>query len=444
MCSKAWLHLGKLLKGQATRAKLEEVGIPDTPEYIPFADDDQNELTFPDLDEEVMPEVGNEYVHALVMLPHGNQMMHNTVKACKWDLDGNPIGCRSDNPILDMYLYDIKFLDGEVMLLTTNAIAQAMYAWCIVDGNEYLLVESFVDVQKNPTVISLDEQRSVHNGQECMHHTTLGWHVCCQWKDGSISWEKLSDVKESHPLQIAEYDVSMGVDHEPGFNWWVPCMLKKRDAIIALGKKWSTKYLKQMHKFGIECPKTVEDAMELDKQNGITMWAVTMIVQMAFNPLENGTQLPNGYRFVQCHMIFDGNMEDFCWKAQLVAGGHMIDVLATVTYVSIVSRETVRMAPTLAVLNTLKVMAADTMNVYITVPIKERYGHYLVPSFKFGKDRGHEAIVVRAFHGLKSTGAAFRSHLADCMTQLRYECNKADPDLWMKVCTWETANGPKN
>ncbi len=30
------------------------------------------------------------------------------------------------------------------------------------------------------------------------------------------------------------------------------------------------------------------------------------------------------------------------------------------------------------------------------------------------------------------------SHLADCMRQHRYESNKADPDLWMKVCMQET------
>ncbi len=77
-----------------------------------------------------------------------------------------------------------------------------------------------------------------------------------------MSWEKLSDIKELHPLQIAEYAVAMGVDHEPGFIWWVPLTLKKRDVIITLVKKRSALYLKRTHKFGIECPETVEDALE--------------------------------------------------------------------------------------------------------------------------------------------------------------------------------------
>ncbi len=190
------------LGDKLTRAELEEVGIPDTPEHLPYVDEDQNKRTFPDLDEEVTPEAGDEYVHALVMLPCGSQMMSGTVRARKRDLDGNPIGCRSDNPILDTRLYDIEFPDGEVTPLTANAIAQAMYAQCDVDRNEYLLLDSFVDVQKDHTAISLDEQKSVHNRREYMRRTTLGWHVCCQWKDGSTSWEKLYDIKELHPYRL--------------------------------------------------------------------------------------------------------------------------------------------------------------------------------------------------------------------------------------------------
>ncbi len=74
-------------------------------------------------------------------------------------------------------------------------------------------------------------------------------------------------MKESHPLQMAEYTVSMGVDHEPGFNGWVLHAVRKRDSIIALVKKRSARYLRHTHKFGIECPKTIEDALDLVQHN---------------------------------------------------------------------------------------------------------------------------------------------------------------------------------
>ncbi len=89
------------LETKPTHAKLEQVGIPMTPEHLLYSNEDQNKMTFPDLDKEVMPEVSHEYVHALVMLLHGSQLMCSTVKAHKWDPDGNPIGRRLDNPILD-------------------------------------------------------------------------------------------------------------------------------------------------------------------------------------------------------------------------------------------------------------------------------------------------------------------------------------------------------
>ncbi len=93
---------------------------------------------------------------------------------------------------------------------------------------------------------------------------------------------------------------------------------------------------------------------------------------MAFDPLEDGTQPPNGYQFVRCYRIFDVKIEDFCRKALLVAGGHMMDVPPTVTYASVVSHESVQIALTMAVLNALKVNAADVMNAYITAPNKEK------------------------------------------------------------------------
>ncbi len=37
--------------------------IPDTLEYISYADEDQNETIFADLVEEITPEGGDEYVH---------------------------------------------------------------------------------------------------------------------------------------------------------------------------------------------------------------------------------------------------------------------------------------------------------------------------------------------------------------------------------------------
>ena len=40
--------------------------------------------------------------------------------------------------------------------------------------------------------------------------TTKGWDMLVRWKDGSQSWIPLKDVKESNPLETADYAISRG------------------------------------------------------------------------------------------------------------------------------------------------------------------------------------------------------------------------------------------
>jgi hypothetical protein len=100
----------------------------------------------------------------------------------------------------------------------------------------------------------------------------------------------------------------MGIDHKPVFNWWVPHVPKKRDRIISAVAKCSTCYLKWTHNFGIEIPRTVKEALELDRQNGNTFWADAIAkkmteVQKAFKILPDGKTAPVGYQKIPCHMI---------------------------------------------------------------------------------------------------------------------------------------------
>jgi hypothetical protein len=96
-----------------------------------------------------------------------------------------------------------------------------------------------------------------------MRRNTVGWHLCVQWFDGSTSWQSLKDLRETYPLQVAEYAVAQGIENEPEFNWWVLFVLKKRERIIKSVKGREAKYLKRCIKFGIEVPRSVSEALEL-------------------------------------------------------------------------------------------------------------------------------------------------------------------------------------
>ena len=170
----------------------------------------------------------------------------------------------------------------------------------------------------------------------------------------------MTELKKSHPVQTAEFAVTQEIDHEPAFNWWVKHVLKKRDRIVASIKKWQTRYIKKNHKFGMELPKNMEQALAPDAKNGNTLLADAVSkemekVRVAFEVLPDRKPVPIGSQFVQCHVVFDNKMDDFRCKARLVAVGSIPKAPATITYASIVSTDTVRIAFMVAALNDLEV-----------------------------------------------------------------------------------------
>ena len=131
-------------------------------------------------------------------------------------------------------------------------------------------------------------------------------------------------------MQTAEYAATNDIDTEPAFNYWVTHTLKKRDSIISLVKKRQTGYLKKTHKFGIEMPKTVKEAAELDAKNGDTNWMDAISkemtnVRVSFDVMKDRDSAPIGHKQINCHLIYDVKMDYFRRKARLVAGGNMTE-----------------------------------------------------------------------------------------------------------------------
>ena len=163
-------------------------------------------------------------------------------------------------------------------------------------------------------------------------------------------------------------------------------------------------------------------------------------VRIAFEVHEGKVEDLVGYQKVRCHVIWDIKLgENFRRKARLVAGGHTTDTPSSLTYSSVVSRDSVRIALTVAALNGLDVLGCDIQNAYISAPCREKI--YIITGPEFGSDAGKVMIVVRALYGLKSSGASFRSMLANTLWNLSYRPTYADPDVWLKPAT--KANGFK-
>ncbi|KAL7474777.1 hypothetical protein ACHAW6_000733 [Cyclotella cf. meneghiniana] len=138
----------------------------------------------------------------------------------KHDLNGVPVGTAHKQPAMDTHVYEVRFQDGCTKELAVNTIAEAFYAQCEPDGNQYIMLDAIMDCRKNSDVaISWNDQVKIVDGKKVVSCSTRGWELCCEWKNGSTSWQKLSDLKESHPLQVAEFVLAVGIANEPGFNW---------------------------------------------------------------------------------------------------------------------------------------------------------------------------------------------------------------------------------
>ena len=193
-----------------------------------------------------------------------------------------------------------------------------------------------VDHRKDNNVVCKDNKDVTVNGKSYKQKTTGRWQLCIEQKDKQTSWERLSDMKESYPAEVAEYAEAVGISDEPAFSCWRTHVLKKMQRIIAAVNK---RYHKMTHKFGIKMLKNVEEALHLDKENGNDLWWKAIQKEMsaakvAFNILDDDERPPIASPYIKCHMVFSIKMEDYSRKACLVAGGHMVEALKSLTYAS--------------------------------------------------------------------------------------------------------------
>ena len=86
--------------------------------------------------------------------------------------------------------------------------------------------------------------------------TTKGWDIKIRRKYGSSDWVPMSLVKQSNPIELAEYVHANNLQNEPTFRWCTRKIPKKRERNINKIKAHMRK-LGRM-KFGVKVPLTVE------------------------------------------------------------------------------------------------------------------------------------------------------------------------------------------
>ena len=239
------------------------------------------------------------------------------------------------------------------------------------------MLKEIVDHKSDELALRIDDRYTdVQNGNLHPKTTTRGWKLLCEWKDGSTEWIALEDTKGSYP---PAYAVANRIQAEPAFKWWVGDVLRTRNHIIG---KVKSRYWRTTQKFGIRVPKSVPEALQIDKDTGTTCWwdaikkemdkvmvAFDVEEELTADDVRQGVARGDfvGYQEIACHWVFDVKM-DLTRKARLVAGGDMTGLPSSLTYSSVVTWESVCIAFLIAGLNFLDVLACDIKNAYLNAP----------------------------------------------------------------------------
>jgi hypothetical protein len=202
-------------------------------------------------------------------LQQDNQLRTGRVVRRAFGPDGTTTGSYADNPILNSIIYEVEFPDGQMKEYAANTIAENMLTQVDSDGYSTTLIQGIIDYRKDDAtaVPKSDKWVITARGQRRLRMSTVGWKLLVQWRDGSESWIPLKDMKESHPVETAEFAKARGIDDKVVFAYWVPYTLRKCDVIISAIK---SRQIKTSHKYGLELPTSVSHSLVLDEQNGDT------------------------------------------------------------------------------------------------------------------------------------------------------------------------------
>ncbi len=219
---------------------------------------------------EYTPEGHDEYLTAEVLLPNMRTMSNAKVAGRKRDAEGNSLGERNANPILDPREYEVEFPDGATDVFTAKLIAENLYSQVDDEGNSYAIMSEIIDHKSDGAAVTKDDGFEItKNGLKRRRRTTKGWKLLVSGEDGSSTWVPLKDLKESNLIEVAEYALVSKILEEPAFAWWARHVLKKRDRII---RKVKARYWDRTHKYGVLLPKSVEEALRIDRDTGTTFW----------------------------------------------------------------------------------------------------------------------------------------------------------------------------
>ena len=192
-----------------------------------YSDDDELPRQIPDIEDTVdatgklicQQPAYDRLINAEVHLQHGDKVQAAKVIKRSLGPDGKTNGSYDENPFLNSLMYDVEFADGTIKEYSANVIAENMLTQVDANGFSKTMINSIIDhkMDKTTAVSKTDKYIVTDRGQKKLRKTTCGWSLLIKWKDESESWVPLKDLKEAHPVELAEYARARAIDDEAAF-----------------------------------------------------------------------------------------------------------------------------------------------------------------------------------------------------------------------------------
>ena len=130
---------------------------------------------------------------------------------------------RANSPSWAGTRHDVQFPDGAIKPYSANIIAENILTQVHADGYHNQLLQVILDHSKDKRAVEKKDQWIfTKRGRQSMRQTTVGWKFPMKWKEGTVTWTYLKDIKESNPVEVAEYVTDRSIQDEPDFAWWTP------------------------------------------------------------------------------------------------------------------------------------------------------------------------------------------------------------------------------
>ena len=261
------------------------------------------------------------------------------------------------------------------------------------------------------------------------------WKLLILWENDEQTWETFKSIKETDPITLAKYAHDKKMINTPGWKW---CKRYSRNPskFINLSRIFAQRKFRKAkkYKFGVEIPRNLKHALELDKINGNNLWGeatekeVNEILEHAtFIIVDDITKIPKDYLFIPLQFVYD-NKFDERRKGRLVACGNFTDPDVAEIYSGVVGIEKVRILFLIADANGLIIIAADVCNAYLNGYTKEK----LYTQIDYGKLKGKWLIISKALYGLKTSAARWADAIAEILRQIGFSPSYADTEIWMR------------